>query len=779
MRDLKSGTQLAGRYTLVRKLGAGGGTETWLASDKITRASVALKILVDESTPSANLRREWQLSIRLVHGHIARVFEFHDIDGKHGAFFSMQYVDGPDFATLSGANLAEILSPLGLFADALRYAHEKGVVHRDIKASNILLDANGAPYLIDFGVAAAEDGHIGGGSVIASSPQQLDGLPPAASDDIFALGGLIYELVSGRSPYSSSATADDIRNLVPPPLAAADGSPVPEAIRKLLAAMLGKDASSRPDAASVASTLAGAGFLPGPAPSKYVGNVRAVRDEVIQSETAIHRSHRPALQAAAIPAGETSGISVRVLGISLAVLLLLLLGVVFLLPKTVTNDDPLPLVDTESTEDQPQASDVDPVQQDLPERDARVQSREKTDEILGQLLSRIRTLEGRAVQRWGGVPYKRAQEAYAAGDAAYLDGEYANAGDQYQEAIDALEPLLNDVDNVFRTTLADAEQALDNGETIEALRLYDLAVAISPSHGPARAGLARAKNLDEVLSLTEQGLKLERDLELDAARRSFEQAIELDAEWEVAKTGLKRVLQTINELEFDQRMTEGLMALAESDFLTARAAFRMAQELQPGSREPADGLLQVDQGIRLGSISSFEHDAVSLEDKEQWQESAVAYQHILELDGNLSFAQEGLGRSRQMIALHEQLNKYIEDPDSLSAPRTMQAATQLVVSITRRQDIGPRLAGQRDELSRMLKRAATPLTVQLRSDNATDVSIYKIGKLGTFDATELALRPGTYVVVGSRPGYRDVRLEFRVAPEIDMQPVVVRCEERI
>lgn len=221
------------------------------------------------------------------------------------------------------------------------------------------------------------------------------------------------------------------------------------------------------------------------------------------------------------------------------------------------------------------------------------------------------------------------------------------------------------------------------------------------------------------------------------------------------------------------------MALAESDFLTARAAFRMAQELQPGSREPADGLLQVDQGIRLGSISSFEHDAVSLEDKEQWQESAVAYQHILELDGNLSFAQEGLGRSRQMIALHEQLNKYIEDPDSLSAPRTMQAATQLVVSITRRQDIGPRLAGQRDELSHLLKRAATPLTVQLRSDNATDVSIYKIGKLGTFDATELALRPGTYVVVGSRPGYRDVRLEFRVAPEIDMQPVVVRCEERI
>jgi hypothetical protein len=109
----------------------------------------------------------------------------------------------------------------------------------------------------------------------------------------------------------------------------------------------------------------------------------------------------------------------------------------------------------------------------------------------------------------------------------------------------------------------------------------------------------------------------------------------------------------------------------------------------------------------------------------------------------------------------------------------MQTATQMVVNITRMPDIGPRLGEQRDELSRLLKRAATPLTVQLMSDNETDVSVYKIGKLGKFSATELELRPGTYVAVGSRPGFRDVRIEFRVGPEMDMQPVAIRCEERI
>jgi len=129
--------------------------------------------------------------------------------------------------------------------------------------------------------------------------------------------------------------------------------------------------------------------------------------------------------------------------------------------------------------------------------------------------------------------------------------------------------------------------------------------------------------------------------------------------------------------------------------------------------------------------------------------------------------------------LHTQLDDYIKDPDRLSAPSVMQKATMLAVSITAMDPIGPRLAGQRDELMRLLKRAATSITVEVISDNMTSVSIYRVGVLGNFTSKRLDLRPGTYVAVGARPGFRDVRLEFRVAPEIEMQPVVVRCEEPI
>jgi len=784
-RDLSDGTRLANRYTLARRLGRGGAAETWLANDRITGASVALKILVDDRVGADALRREWQLAIRLMHAHIVRAFEFHEDDG---AFYSLQFIDGPDISVLGGAPLSDSLPPVALIADALRYAHAKEVVHRDVKATNILLDHNGAPYLIDFGVAAARGDDPGGGSLIAASPQQLSGVAPAPADDIFALGGLVYELVSGRSPWSSEDTARDILERGPPPLTAGDGSAVPDGLQNLVTRMLDKDAARRPDAETVASRLAELGYAPAPAPKRYVAAAGGAHDEVIETRETVRPTRQVPRVPGAASTSPTSGMSPRTLGISLAVLLLLLLAVVFLLPGTIEKPAVEPAADTAA----PQGASEAPADvgkkpavefneniDDLSGRDQRVQDRAATEEVLGELLAKMDTLESRAVQRWGGLRFARAQAVYAEGDEAYLARDYATASEKYREAIAIVEPLLDEVDKVFESTYAEARAALTAADPVEAVRLFDLAAAISPGHRGAQEGLRRARNLETVLSLMDQGLAHEKELELQAARQSFERAVELDPAWEPAKTALERVRGTITEMEFGQRMTEGLTALADGDFLAARAAFRMAEKLKPGSPEPADGLLQVDQGIRLQEIASLERTAQRQEQAEEWAEAIETYERILELDSNLAFAQDGLGRARQMEALHEKLAGYIEEPDSLSRPSTMQAATGLLLDITRMESIGPRLADRRDELSRLLKRAATPLTVKLVSDSQTDVSIYKVGKLGSFDEHELSLRPGTYVAVGVRPGYRDVRLEFRVAPEIDMEPIVVRCEEPI
>ena len=342
-----------------------------------------------------------------------------------------------------------------------------------------------------------------------------------------------------------------------------------------------------------------------------------------------------------------------------------------------------------------------------------------------------------------------------------------------------LEPFFDRIDDEFRKSLAAAKEAFENLDFVEAIRLYDLAVAITPGDQEAERGLRRARNLEAVLGLMEQGQQFRADIELAAAKLAFERALALDPEWEPAKAALAAVAREIKELSFQMRMTEGLEALADSDYESARAAFEAAKGIDPQSREPVDGLLQVDQEVRLFRIREMENEAQVQEGSEQWEAAVATYQALLEVDGDLQFAQEGLSRASARAAVHRRLQDYIDEPDSLSAPSTMQQATQMLLDVSRMNPMGPRLEDQKNELSRLLKRAATPLTVTFVSDNETEVSVYRVGKLGSFTTRDLDLRPGSYVAVGIRAGCRDVRVEFRVAPEIEQQPIVVRCEEPI
>jgi len=792
MRSLIEGTRLADRYVLIRRLGAGGMSAVWLADDLRAGSRIALKFQPTGNGADArqrdNLKREWQIGSRLMHPNIIRVFEFHD--DPDGAYFGLQYVGDTNIGVLAGKPPRESMRPLAMIADALRYAHGKDIVHRDIKAANVLLDSRGLPYLVDFGVASrpGDLAMSGSGSAIAMSPQQLSGDPAQPADDLFALGVLMHELLTGVPPGGPE------RHTIADALA--DRTPMPPALGSLLADLLAQDAGSRPDAESVAARLAAAGYPPGPAPTRYVSG-QAAANEVFDSVEPLRtyrKADSPSLEVRA-PRGEASGISPRILYGGLSAALLVFLAVIFVLPKLVgpdvaTSTSVAPSSAPAATGDLPtnagpESSAGEPAttagsDASFNENLANAAGiKTATDEALGDLLSRLERLRYRGVERWGGQPYLDAVNVYAEGDQAYVDKNYRLAGEKYRQASRMLDPFFDRIESVFEETLAAAKAAFAAEDAAEAVRLFDLAVAITPGNREAEAGLARAKSLDAVLSLMAQGLRYEEDLELDAARTAFQKALELDALWQPAADALARVNAAIKDLSFQQRMTEGFEALGVGDFDTARAAFNAAKLLNPGSREPADGLLQLDQEMRLAEIQRLEGVAEAHDRAEEWETAVTIYEEILKIDPDLQFAKEGLSYARGRAALHAQLQAYIDDPDHLSDDANMQAATRLLLDVARVQPMGPRLEDQKNELSRLLKRAATPLTVELVSDNQTIVSIYKVGQFGTFANRELELRPGNYVAVGYREGYRDVRVEFRVAPEIDMRPVVVRCEEQI
>ena len=793
MHVLNEGTLLAGRYSLVRRIGVGGMGEIWLADDRRSESRVALKFITDNDNSSAveSLQKEWQIGSRLMHANIIRVFEFHE--DADGAFYAMQFIGGPDLSVLTGITIDEILRPVGLLADALRYAHAKNLIHRDIKAANVLLDSRGIPYLIDFGVSAIVGQRSGGGgSAINASPQQRAKEPPSTADDIYALGVLIVELTTGGPPKDTGA--DALKLLVDN-----NGDSLPGALIALLSDMLSDDAALRPSAEVVKERLIDAGFAPGTAPTRLLGGAdndsAAVKVESIRPFE--RKVHTASAQTENVKA--EGGVPAKLLYGGLAVMLLLFLGVIFVLPPS---DDKQPAgadgemkapgeIGLQRDDDSPSSRDVRAVDQDgenaasdaqnllRVNSDKAALTKAATDEVLGDLLSRLERLQFRAIDRWGGQPYLDMLDVYTKGDSAYVARDYALASQHYRKAIEMIDPFFDLVDGEFDKAFAAGGEAFDNGDHINAVRSYDLAVAITPGHVAAIAGLKRALNLKSVLELMDQALQFERDLELEAARIAFEQLLDLDAAWQPAIAGLARIRATIKQFSFEQRMTEGFDALFAGDYATARAAFNAAKALDSASRQPADGLLQVDQEIRLASIGRLQSEAKALEQNEEWESAIGAYEEVLKIDGDLQFAKDGLAHSRQRENLHNTLNKYIDDPDSLSAPAKMRSATNLLLDMTRISPMGPRLEDQKNTLTRLLKRAATPLGVQLISDSLTDVAIYRVAKLGSFKSQELSLRPGVYVAVGSRSGYRDVRIEFRVAPEIEMKPIVVQCEEQI
>ena len=246
MGRLAPGARLGADLTLGRRLGAGGVAEAWLARDRAGRMLVA-KVLRPGGFPDggALLEREARLAQALAHPTIVPVLG----SGSDGdlAWLVLDYVPGGDAGRVRGGDPAAVLRALLPVVDALEHAHARGVVHRDVKASNVLLDEQGRGRLGDFGVAArlspgpGGDGLAGGGSRGSMSPQQLDGEPPHPADDVYGLGALLYDLLEGHPPFWPDFDPERVRREAPPPLGRHS-----EGLGRLVAGMLAKRREERP-----------------------------------------------------------------------------------------------------------------------------------------------------------------------------------------------------------------------------------------------------------------------------------------------------------------------------------------------------------------------------------------------------------------------------------------------------------------------------------------------------------------------------------------------------
>ena len=272
MRGVVGGTKLFGRFTLQKVLGRGGMGVVWLARDERLDRLVALKLVPEsvnfDASAQEDLKRETRKSLLLTHPNIVRIFDF--VEDEHSAAISMEYVDGATLSSLRVRqpnkcfDVEEIAPWVTSLCDALSYAHgSASLVHRDLKPANLMVNSRGELKITDFGIACTLRDSMSYVSVRTSSgtlnymsPQQLLGEDPSPSDDIYAVGATLYEMLSSKPPFYGGDVASQVREVIAPTISqrrsklGIKGSPIPKYWEETIAACLAKDPKQRPRTAA-------------------------------------------------------------------------------------------------------------------------------------------------------------------------------------------------------------------------------------------------------------------------------------------------------------------------------------------------------------------------------------------------------------------------------------------------------------------------------------------------------------------------------------------------
>jgi tetratricopeptide (TPR) repeat protein len=981
------------RFTLLEKLGAGGQAEVWRARDNSDGSELALKVLTpqlanDEAAWQA-LTHEHAIASRMDHPAILKVYP----PFREGNFVAlpMELATGGDLRRLRGKSYLDVIPVLIDIAQGLEYAHEHGVIHRDLKPGNVLFDARGAVRIADFGIAGTS-GEMNpavvrpGLSPFTASPEQLRGDPPAISDDIYGLGALAYELLSGYPPYYprfevKRALDEPVPELKPAQIMPhqlvnaimrmlskraalrqrsmrdvidefdaalndtltfeydrpdANADPVAATMRRDAAVLAAAEAAKRPQSPVVgaeefsmrATRDPWAGDVgprdrdmkarrteafsperprrtPTPATDETPDRVRVtgalpkqravaaevtdafdahdvmeedsaadttlvrpasaravdVEAERISAAAAALRAASPDLVTASAPPPYWDDGRLRAEPISMRhrgplrasrsswpwVLLSALVAAAVLVfvvvpnfgsideltksathaaasllgskPATSSDARTTPFPDTANTapsgsrgnesssDDQSNASpaldaradsasatiaapaavetarpaDVTPAQvtkASAPSAEAEL-SPEELAKMHASFDQRLASLEARGAGFWGGAEFAtaktRAAESVGANDA----GSPGLAARRLKEALRLLSVVEARANQSLASQLTAGENALSAGQGEVAKQAFESARRIDPNNRRAQDGLQRVRNLGGVLPLIADGENAEKANDFARAVQDYSQALSLDPNNAKAKAGLARAHAAFGEDSYAKAVGAGFASLGAGRLDDARVAFEKARSIRPNGPEAANGLSRVGAALRARGFASTRQRGAGLEAEERWTEAAAEYDAALKVDPSLVFAQQGKARALSRAELNDSLQALIDRPERLASPAVRAEADTLIKRAAVQDPAGPVLRSQIARLQILLPGFDTPVRVEMLSDNATQVQIQRVGQFGTFNKREIELKPGKYTVVGTRPGFRDVRRDVTIAPGGDVQTISVSCVEPI
>ena len=296
---------------------------------------------------------------------------------------------------------------------------------------------------------------------------------------------------------------------------------------------------------------------------------------------------------------------------------------------------------------------------------------------------------------------------------------------------------------------------------------------------PERELPSRKTTDDALTALIRSAKKHEENNDYTSAQTDYRKALKLEPESKTIRNELDRLNRKIADKRFEAHMSDGISAMQHGDYYTAQEAFIKAKNIRPASPEVTEALAEADAAIRLDLIRNLEQEAKTSEKSENWEHAVNTYHAVLKIDNTLQFAIRGKTRSLQRLRMDKRLQHYIENTESLQSDAYLKQAIELLEEAGAVEPKGPRIKAQLEKLKPLVQIARTPVIIIFKSDNLTEIAIYKVGKLGKFMQKEQKLRPGVYTVVGVRDGYKDVRHKITIKPEDQNRQIMVRCQEKI
>ncbi|GEM_PF-4245443 len=386
------------------------------------------------------------------------------------------------------------------------------------------------------------------------------------------------------------------------------------------------------------------------------------------------------------------------------------------------------------------------------------------------------------VEAWHPTGFKQAIELEAQALTQETHKNFKESIKFFKLAKASLSNIINKKDELFSSLLKRGNSALDRGSRQQAEEAFQKALLIYPDSKKAQNCLKRAATIDEVRALLQQAAQLMEIKDYQGASRAIQKALAIDPLCSKCAELQKAARFSEKQQLFRKTLGKALELYSSGRLVAAEQAVKDALSLFPSDSEARTLFQQIQQEKRVIRLKNALNSAQTAEKQENFDRAIKFYQQALSMDSHSVQAKKGLNRVTELRSLMKQLIDIVSDPLRLSEPATLTKAKETIKrgsDLKYRGATGLRFNRALGEAERMVRLARNPVQITFSSDGKTSVTILRIGRLGQFHTRQIALYPGRYTVLGTRPGYVDQRKEIKIVPGSPPLQVKIRCTDPV